>query len=369
MPTKNKILLIDDTDFILDSTSVLLEFEGYEVITALDGTKGIELAINNKPDLIICDISMPGLSGYDVLARLRSNKETATIPFVFLTALTEKSKVREGMQKGADDYLTKPFGKEELLGTINAQLKKFKNLETHVRDKVEEVGRKLNYALPHEFRTVMTHLLGSVQILHNQTDDLSKDDIKELTADMNVAVKRLSRITENFLRYTQLENFKNSPQTILALRNERTVEPMAIALDVLDNIAQKYERLVDRDFKNPISDITIAIGAELFTKLIDELVDNAFKFSSVGEKVTIKSSVETNRLKIEISDFGRGMTAEQINKAGAYTQFQREHFEQQGVGIGLEIAKSIVSLHDGTLEIISEAGRGTTIIITLPLSN
>ena len=175
MSNKKKILLIDDAEFILESTSVLLEFEGYDVITASDGTKGIELAMNEKPDLIICDVSMPGLSGYDVITHLRNNKETATIPFIFLTALTEKTKVREGMQKGADDYLTKPFGKEELIGTINAQLKKIANVETHVRHKVEEVGRKLNYALPHEFRTVLSQIMGSVQILSGQIDELTKE--------------------------------------------------------------------------------------------------------------------------------------------------------------------------------------------------
>lgn len=369
MSNKKKILLIDDAEFILESTSVLLEFEGYDVITASDGTKGIELAMNEKPDLIICDVSMPGLSGYDVITHLRNNKETATIPFIFLTALTEKTKVREGMQKGADDYLTKPFGKEELIGTINAQLKKIANVETHVRHKVEEVGRKLNYALPHEFRTVLSQIMGSVQILSGQIDELTKEDIKELAIDMEGVVKRLSRITENFLRYTQLENFKNSPQTILKLRSEKTMEPVAVASDVLDFVAKKYERISDKELVNPISDITVAIGSELFTKLVDEILDNSFKFSSEGSKVILKTSIENNKLKMEISDSGRGMTAEQINEVGAYTQFQREQFEQQGVGIGLEIAKSIVSLHDGKFEIISKINEGTTIIIKLPLTN
>ena len=116
-----KILLIDDSEFILESTSTLLMFEGYDVITANGGQEGIDLAKKELPDLIICDVSMPGLSGYDVVTAIRAEATTMTIPFIFLTAFTEKTKMREGMEKGADDYLTKPFTKKELIAAIDSQ--------------------------------------------------------------------------------------------------------------------------------------------------------------------------------------------------------------------------------------------------------
>ena len=118
---EKKILLIDDSQFILESTSTLLMFEGYDVITASGGQEGINLARQEIPDLIICDVSMPGMSGYEVVEIIRADEITATIPFIFLTAFTEKQKMREGMEKGADDYLTKPFTKKELIAAIDSQ--------------------------------------------------------------------------------------------------------------------------------------------------------------------------------------------------------------------------------------------------------
>lgn len=362
-----KILIIDDAEFILDSTAVLLEFEGYEVITALNGEDGIKLAETEKPDLIICDVSMPGLNGYDVITHLKNNKETETIPFVFLTAFTEKAKMREGMAKGADDYLTKPFEKSDLLNVVETQLKKSKNLEKHVQEKVEEIGKKLNYALPHEFRTVLTQLSGIAQVLDGTAEMLSAEEIKEIASDMKYSIDRITRITENFLHYTQLENFKNSPSTIAQLRKEVIEEPMAIASDIAYDVAQRFERYEDCVINNIVTDISIAVGSELFTKLIYEVLDNAFKFSEKGSKVTMDSALEADKLKIDISDFGCGMSIEQVKSIGAYSQFQREKFEQQGVGIGLEIAKSIANLHNGSLKIISEVDSETKVTIMLPL--
>ncbi len=362
-----KILIIDDAEFILDSTAVLLEFEGYEVITASNGEDGIKLVETEKPDLIICDISMPGLTGYDVITHVKNNKETETIPFVFLTAFTEKAKMREGMAKGADDYLTKPFEKSDLLGVVETQLKKSKKIEKHVQEKVEEIGKKLNYALPHEFRTVLTQLSGVAQILDGSADLLSAEEIKEIANDMKYSINRIARITENFLHYTQLENFKNSPSTIMQLRSEVTEEPMAIVSDVAYDVAQRYERYEDCVLNNIVTDISIGIGGELFTKLIDEILDNAFKFSEKGSKVIVDAALEEDNFKVDISDFGRGMSIEQVKSIGAYSQFQRDKFEQQGVGIGLEIAKSISNLHGGSLKIISEVDSGTKVTIMLPL--
>ncbi len=363
-----KILLIDDSEFILESTSTLLQFEDYEVFTASDGHKGIQIAIEQKPDLIICDISMPGISGYEVISQLRNNKETASIPFIFLSAFTEKSKMREGMERGADDYLTKPFTKNEIISAINAQWKKYATVEKKMQEKVEEVGKNLNYALPHEFRTVLSQLIGSARLLNWNADSMTTHDIKEVSNDMISVIQRLTRITDNFLLYMKLENISKSKSNIEQLRTQTTIEPLAIISDNLDTIAQKYSRLEDVEILNPVFDIDVAIGSELFAKLVDELFDNAFKFSTSGTKVTVESEVEDENLFLKISDRGIGMTQEQIGSIGAYMQFQRDKYEQQGVGIGLEIARLIATLHNGTMKIVSKKNEGTTIYLSLPLA-
>ncbi|HMV89994.1 MAG TPA: response regulator, partial [Cyclobacteriaceae bacterium] len=110
-----KILLIEDNPEIRENTGEILSLAGYEVSTAENGKTGVDLAQKIKPDLIICDIMMPELDGYGVLHILSKNDETSAIPFIFLTAKTEKTDVRKGMTLGADDYLTKPFDDTDLL--------------------------------------------------------------------------------------------------------------------------------------------------------------------------------------------------------------------------------------------------------------
>jgi signal transduction histidine kinase len=342
-------------------------FEGYDVLTAIDGQLGIDTAIKELPDLIICDVSMPGLSGYDVVTAIRANPTTTTIPFIFLTAFTEKSKMREGMDKGADDYITKPFTKKELVAAINSQWKKIGNVETKVAAKVETVGKKLNYALPHEFRTVLSQLLGNANAIKNNINDLEKDDIVTIADEMIQIVYRLNRITDNFLLFTKLENYANSPADINILRQAKTDEPCVMMNDIAETVSAKFSRLGDVELLDPVFEIAIAIGSDLFTKLVDELIDNACKFSAAGTKIEIISKIVNNMLQISISDKGIGMTQEQLKSIGAFEQFQREEYEQQGVGIGLSIARKIIELHGGTNDIKSIKDGGTTITFTLPL--
>ena len=119
-----KILVIDDNNDIRDNTAEILELAGYAAVTAENGKKGVELAVRERPDLIVCDIMMPDLDGYGVLHLLKKNPDTENIPFIYLTAKTERGDFRKGMEMGADDYITKPFDDLELLRAIEIRLRK-----------------------------------------------------------------------------------------------------------------------------------------------------------------------------------------------------------------------------------------------------
>lgn len=131
------ILLIEDNKEVRENTAEILELAGYDVSTAVDGKKGVEAVNKKKPDLIICDIMMPVLDGYGVLHLLGKNEETANIPFIFLTAKTERGEIRKGMEMGADDYITKPFDKIELLNAIDSRLKKAESIKKEYQKNIE----------------------------------------------------------------------------------------------------------------------------------------------------------------------------------------------------------------------------------------
>src|SRR4026209_986566 len=118
------ILVIEDNKDIRENTAEISDLAGYKTFTAENGKKGVDIAIKEKPDVIVCDIMMPELDGYGVLHMLRKNETTQAIPFIFLTAKTERSDFRKGMEMGADDYVTKPFEDIELLNAIEMRLKK-----------------------------------------------------------------------------------------------------------------------------------------------------------------------------------------------------------------------------------------------------
>lgn len=361
------ILVVDDAEFILESTSTLLRFEGYNVITAANGRLGVEAAKENTPDLILCDISMPELDGYGVLDNLRNNPETSTTPFIFLTAFTEKQNMRLGMEKGADDFLVKPFTREELIAAIDAQWKKSNLLDKKVDEKFEEFGKSITNALPHEFRTVLNQVIGSAKFLQSNKDNIASDEISELSEDIISSARRLHKITENYLVYAKIESFKINKSKRQQLRNHITEEPLALIFDLAHHLAQSYKRQDDIEIIGEVNNLGIEISSESFHKVIEELIDNAFKFSEPKTKVSISVAKNFHDFIVKIDDNGRGMTQEQIQNVGAYKQFDRSLYEQQGVGLGLSIAKKIVEIHDGEFHIDSKPEKGSTIKFTLKI--
>lgn len=141
---KINILIIEDNDDIRESTAEILELSSFNVIQAANGKEGVEQAIKNLPDLILCDIMMPELDGYGVLHILGKNKETAAIPFIFLTAKAERMDMRKGMEMGADDYLTKPFDEMELLNAIESRLKKKESQKQLYSASLEKISTLLD---------------------------------------------------------------------------------------------------------------------------------------------------------------------------------------------------------------------------------
>ncbi|MEP0984321.1 response regulator [Ekhidna sp.] len=143
--SKHRILVIEDQEDVRENISELLELSNYDVSNASNGKDGVKKALSSPPDLILCDIMMPEMDGYEVLYLLSKNPETASLPFIFLTAKAEKSDFRKGMNMGADDYITKPFEEMELLGAIERRLKKYKELSS-----VSEIDQLVQYAAKYQ---------------------------------------------------------------------------------------------------------------------------------------------------------------------------------------------------------------------------
>ncbi|MEC4896117.1 MAG: EAL domain-containing protein [Oscillatoria sp. PMC 1051.18] len=192
-----KVLIIEDEELVRENLLELLDAEGFDVITAENGLVGSRLAQEQIPDLILCDVMMPEMDGYAVLEWLRQNPETATVPFIFLTAKAAKSDFRQGMELGADDYLTKPFTRAELLGAINSRLKKKALIQAHHHHQISQLEEKLKYVLYHDRLTDLPNRLSLRENFTRIVGNISTTSRNNhLLIVMCLAVDRFSRINE-----------------------------------------------------------------------------------------------------------------------------------------------------------------------------
>jgi len=365
--SRRKILVIEDVHYLRNDVLEMLRYEGYDVAGAENGINGIKVVQEFMPDLIICDIMMPGLDGYEVLEKLRADPATRTIPFIFLTAKTDRPDVRRGMALGANDYITKPFYSNELLDTIKARLAEKDEHERIADAKVTQVTQSISTSLPHELRTPLNSIIGFSDMLIAEYASVSPEHILEWAQFINEGGIRLYRLVENYLAYVRAEATLRTPTYVQASRQKRTPKPNQVVEFQALNTAQMHKRMSDLKLKLD-ANCALAAGEEDLMTLVSELVDNAFKFSKEkGGEVLVKTHVEDDRFVLTVIDHGHGMKQEDIKNIGAYVQFERFFYEQPGVGLGLTICKRLVEIYNGTLEITSEYGVSTTVKIRLPI--
>lgn len=355
-----KILIIDDEPENIYVLQDRLETEGFSVIYADNGPAGIMRAENELPDLIICDIMMPTMNGFEVMKALMSNPKTDAIPFIFLSAKSNFSEIREGMQFGADDYLTKPFDSQELIHAIRTRISKKKAVDK----KMEYLRKSISYLLPHELQTPLTSILGFTDILLEDYQNIDKESLREISLNIKESAARLNELIQKILLSTRYDFISQEKRTIESLRNNTIQNTKQIINEAAYKIAKAYNR--ERDLVLEIENSDIRITNDNFEKLLSELVDNAFKFSQKGSKVNIKGFSINGKYHISIKDKGIGMSEAEIAHIGEYIQFNRVLFERKGSGLGLSIVKKIIDIHDGVLKIESQPYQQTIVKVTLP---
>ena len=362
-----KILVIEDEPDVREIILDILHEEAYAVIGAENGQVGIEQAVEQQPDLIICDVMMPKLDGYEVLKYLRENSTTSTIPFVFLTAKTTHSDRRQGMNLGADDYLTKPFTRHELLSTIVSRMQKHAIVEQKTQEKLDELRGNITLSLPHQLRTPLNGILALSDLLREDWEEMTTDEIQESLGDIHQSAQRLYRLVSNFLLYADLEIIHHHPDRRKILLKGQVNQPQMIIQNTVQTLLEAYpERTADIVF-NLQGQSSLFMSPEIFKKILEELVDNALKFSQPGERIEIKTNAKPPIYSLEIVDRGQGMSAEKLTRLGLYQTFDRSRYEQQGLGLGLVIVKRLVELQQGTLNLNSIPQQGTIIQLQLPV--
>jgi two-component system, sensor histidine kinase and response regulator len=372
--TAKTILVIEDDPLIQEVIQDVLVLEGYQTLAADNGAVGVELALAHQPSLILCDVAMPEMDGYEVLSTLQRQPATHAIPFIFLTARTTQADLRRGMNLGADDYLAKPCTAEQLLEAISSRFEKQAALKQQSEAQLNRLRDNIAKSLPHELYTPLNGILGFSEVLIQEAESIERSEIKEFAESIHTSALRLHHLMQNFLLYTKLELLAHNPDQVQRLRSQTTACPDQVIATVATQTATQHQRSADlqcqlHQCQLPVGSARLQIAETHWRKVVAELVSNACKFSEPLQPIRVESQGQPDGFSLTVTNQGRGMTAEQIANLGAYMQFERLSYEQQGTGLGLIIVKRLIDLYGGSFAISSTPGDATTVTVRVPLAS
>ncbi|NOR86745.1 MAG: response regulator [Bacteroidales bacterium] len=361
-----KILVIEDTANVRENICEILETEEYEVHSAENGKLGLELAANIQPDLVLCDIMMPVMDGYEVLKEMRKNIATSTVPFIFLTAKNTRTDQRAGMELGADDYIPKPFTIEELLGAVSMRLKRSAEFIENSEKKLNELTKNMGTPITEVISEPLKAVIGFSKMLMTEYSNMEKFEMAEFNQLIYKAGMKLDTIVGKSFLFYQLQALALDVDKLNARKEESSRNIKSLAENMMIELANEHNR--SDDIITNFEDANLQIPAEYFLSVLKEIAENAFLFSPKRTSVRAIGGAEEGQYIITIRDEGLGMTQDQISKIGAYQKFQDDIEGKAGVGLGLINSKKLVELFGGSFLIKSSLGMETTVRFSFPLA-
>jgi two-component system, sensor histidine kinase and response regulator len=360
------ILVVDDNADVTQVVSAILNYRGYETMTASDGGQALRLMEERRPSLILCDILMPGMDGFQVFRKVRADRRWRAIPFAFLTALSDLPTRSSSSEMGVEAFVTKPFRSQELLAVVAGLLRRSEELQDYSESELESFKSQLLFMITHELNTPLSVIRMLTDTMRHNLKRLRQDQLAEYLDLLAGSTVELSSIVDSMLLAIQIDSGK--AQTLY----EAWAGPQQLHV-VLESVIEKLrpkaiERKVVVDLVLPDRPLTVQAHKEQLVQILTRVLDNAVRFSPVGERVAIKLESESGWAVISITDRGPGMTPDEVQAAfDRLRQINRARQEQQGVGLSLSLVQSLVKIHGGELKVQSAPGLGSTFSIRLPL--
>jgi two-component system sensor histidine kinase/response regulator len=366
------ILIVDDRPMNLNVLMGFLENVGYKVLIAVDGEGAIEQAEYAQPDVILLDVMMPGIDGFETCKRLKANELTHRIPVIFMTALSDVTDKVRGFEVGAVDYVTKPLQQEEVIARVNTHLmihrqqKQIRYLMEQDRIQYENLSYMKDQLLStasHELKNPLASIMLSIDILRRT---LPSEDLKTL--------ERLNLIQQS------AHYMRDLISNLLDMaRLETQAEVQRVDVSVKELIKEGLNRQIQFATENGITlvgklpDYDTVIHCEPFQidQVIQNLLSNAIKYTPSGRQVEVKTETDEHNVYVEVQDQGIGIP--QPDLPYIFDKFYRvrttEHRAVTGTGLGLSIVREIIRQHHGEIFVDSHPGVGTTFRFSLPLKN
>lgn len=357
-----KVLLIDDEPVLVETLKELLELNGFVVETAFDGFKALEKSKEILPDIVVCDIMMPKMDGFTFFRQFRDTVST-NIPFIFLSAKSEYSDIRKGMMHGADDYLIKPVKANEIINAIKTRLLRQTQILSPELKRVEKLEKTIGLITMHEFKNPLTAIVGFLDLIKAEVETIEKPLLLEYLSYIELGTNRIINLLSKVTTWYEIQKSGQQPRVGV----NRSELSSIVAQNALE-IAKKYHRTNDLTLQLKLKPL-INLPPELIKACFSELIDNAFKFSNTGDRVKINVFLDESKCVVTIEDQGNRSCAGELVDYEPFTQFRKKVFEQQGLGIGINIAKSIAELVKGEVEFTNNKPQGIIAKISIPLND
>ena len=357
------ILLVDDEQVNLELFSTILGEEGYRTLTAKTADNALQLLQNNKPDLIISDIYMPEMGGFEFYEKVQKMPEFRSVPFIFLSALSDRQHVREGKELGADDYLTKPVDIDELVTTVKGKLKRAASLRSAMQNEFGNLKEQILATLSHELNTPLTYIIGFSEIISSSESQIPMEELKEFAGLIRQGGGRLKNLVDDFLETVQIDSGKTSEYYSKSKKEFNLSETISsLSRDFSTHLVEKKVQ-----FQTDFPDSLYVVGSEtLIREVVERLLSNAAKFTFEG-RISLFAYEEDDIVRLEIADTGVGIPEKELPRVcEKFYQVNKDKQQQQGSGLGLYIASSLAKINHCELTISSAEGVGTKVTLNIP---
>lgn len=363
-----KILIVDDVLSNVLLLKVLLTNENFTIATANNGQQALEQVDKESPDLILLDVMMPDMSGFEVAQRLKENPNTAEIPIIFLTALNSTTDIVQGFQVGANDFISKPFNKEELIIRVSHQVS-LVAAKRLILSKTEELERtiaardKLYSVIAHDLRSPM----GSIKMVLNMLIlnlpiEKIGHEMYDLLTQANQTTEDVFALLDNLLKWTKSQIGKMN----VVFQDVNLVEVVDSVIEIFKMVASVKKVAIRVETPKQMF---VYADIDMLKTVIRNLLSNALKFSHEGSEIILRIEQTDDKVVVSVQDYGCGISEEGQQKLlHADTHFSTYGTNnEEGSGLGLLLCQDFVLKNNGKLWFTSQEGEGTTFSFSLPL--
>lgn len=367
-PSEHKILIVDDVMSNVLLLKVLLTNEKFAIATASNGRQALEQVEKENPDLVLLDVMMPDMSGFEVAQHLKSNPNTADIPIIFLTALNSTADIVKGFQVGANDFISKPFNKEELIIRVTHQIS-LVAAKRLILSKTEELQRtiagrdKLYSVIAHDLRSPM----GSIKMVLNMLilnlpSEKIGAEMYELLTMANQTTEDVFSLLDNLLKWTKSQIGKLN----VVYQDVDLVEVTDGVIEIFSMVAS-LKKIRIREMKP--EKMMVNADIDMLKTVVRNLLSNAIKFSKENSEVLVKMEEVDGMAVVSVQDYGCGISEEGQKKL-LHTDTHFSTFgtnNEEGSGLGLLLCKDFVVKNGGKLWFTSKEGEGSIFSFSIPV--